>query len=356
MPYKTTPARPICAGEQGVNGTMVVRELSREAYEQVLSARTAPVPVEQLPVWLDYQKTIEGRSPWGYCSVESDGQVIAAVAFSQFETHGYRFLRAPHGPVWIVDRTPELERAVLEAISAYVRGRDRKQVFMRMAVETPCDLACPVLSTLPYDTTVVIDLTGGDDEILARMKPRGRRDVRKALRECPAQMADETARAAEDFSEYYQVMRETGSRDGFAPAPCADYQNMVRILGAEHCRVLAARVDGKVVAWSLLTISGALATRYYAATAIGSGRLRVADALLFFECQQAAELGCTAYDLMAIGSDFQPELKNLNEFKTKFAKEGVRAVAPDRDVPLKKAFYTALVKARGLRSAIRKAR
>lgn len=59
---------------------------------------------------------------------------------------------------------------------------------------------------------------------------------------------------------------------------------------------------------------------------------------------------------MAIGSDFQPELKNLNEFKTKFAKEGVRAVAPDRDVPLKKAFYTALVKARGLRSAIRKAR
>ena len=147
-----------------------------------------------------------------------------------------------------------------------------------------------MLSTLPYDTTVVIDLTGGDDEILARMKPRGRRDVRKALRECPAQMADETARAAEDFSEYYQVMCETGSRDGFAPAPCADYQNMVRILGAEHCRVLAARVDGKVVAWSLLTISGALATRYYAATAIGSGRLRVADALLFFECQKAAEV------------------------------------------------------------------
>ena len=55
---------------------MVVRELSREAYEQVLSACTAPVPVEQLPVWLDYQKTIEGRSPWGYCSVESDGQVV----------------------------------------------------------------------------------------------------------------------------------------------------------------------------------------------------------------------------------------------------------------------------------------
>ena len=54
------------------------------------------------------------------------------------------------------------------------------------------DGTVPVLSTVPYDQTVVIDVTGGDDAILSRMKRRGRRDVRKSLRECPADIADET--------------------------------------------------------------------------------------------------------------------------------------------------------------------
>ncbi len=335
---------------------MVVREVSRDIYEQVLDAHAPSAPIEQRPVWLDFQETIEGRTSWGYCVVERDDTAIAAVAFSQFETHGYHFLRAPHGPIYFVERTPELEYQIIKALRRYVRTRDVQQVFMRMAVAHPSALTRPVLSTLPYDTTVVIDLTGGDEEILARMKPRGRRDVRKALRECPAQMADETARAAASFDEYYQVMCETGSRDGFAPSPCSDYQNMVRILGLKHCRVLAARVDNKLVAWSLLTIAGTTATRYYAATALGSGRYRVADALLFFECQQAAACGCLGYDLMAIGSDFQPGLSNLNEFKTKFAKDGVCSVAPDRDVPIRRPFYATLVMVRRLRSSLRRAR
>lgn len=123
-------------------------------------------------------------------------------------------------------------------------------------------------------------------------------------------------------------MCQTGDRDGFVPAPLSDYQSMVRVLGAEHCRVYAGRVDGKLVAWSLVTISGKRATRYYAATAVGAGRLRVADVLVLFECEHAAELGCTEYDLMGIGSEFAPETMNLNEFKTKFAKEGEIKIAP----------------------------
>lgn len=336
--------------------TMTARDLTREAYEQLIQTCPTPVPVEQLPVWQDYQKTIEGRTPWGYCAVELDGSTVAAVAFSQFETHGYCFLRAPHGPVWFTDRTPERERAAIEALAAHVHRRDRKQVFMRLAVETPFDGVSPVLSTLPYDTTVVIDLTGGDDEILARMKPRGRRDVRKALRECPLQFADETERGIESFDEYYDVMVETASRDGFTPAPKQDYANMLRILGPEHCRLFAGRDGDQVVTWTIATISGTHATRYYGASRTGDVRFLATDRLIYFECCELGRMGCTEYDQMGIGSEFQPALSTLNTFKTKFAKDGVRQVPPDRDVPLKKAFYAALVKARGLRSALRKAR
>lgn len=332
---------------------MQVHELSRKEYELGIAGLDVPVPIEQLPVWQEFEATIPGRSPWGYAVVSEGDEALAFVSFVQYETHGYRYLRAHHAPVWASEPTAEQEAKAMEALVSFVRGRDKRQVFMRLAVKHELSATRPCLSTLPYDTTVIIDVTGGDDAILSRMKPRGRRDVRKALRECPCEMADETERAAASFEEYYTIMCETGARDGFTPAPMSDFQSMVSILGPEHCRVYAARNEGVLVAWSLVTISGTRATRYYAATAQGTGRLRVADALMFFECQHVAELGCTEYDLMGIGSEFAPETMNLNEFKTKFAKEGVVTIAPDRDVPIKGAFYGALVKAKSLRSRLR---
>ena len=52
-----------------------------------------------------------------------------------------------------------------------------------------------------------------------------------------------------------------------------------------------------------------------------------------------------SYIFMAIGSELSPELNGLNEFKCKFSKE-VAEVAPDRNVPLRKTLYAALVAAR----------
>lgn len=328
--------------------------LAKQSYEQLVQLAhdwNVNLPIEQTSQWADFEDTIEGRSPWGAFRIDDDGEPVGLVSFIDYETHGYHYLRSHCGPVWKKSLSEDEEARLVSGIRDAVKKLDRKQAFIRMAVAHDLDITEPTLSTLPYDTTVVIDITGTTDDILARMKPRGRRDVRKALRECPAKLADETDRAAESFEEYYDVMCQTGDRDGFVPAPLSDYQSMVRVLGAEHCRVYAGRVDGKLVAWSLVTISGKRATRYYAATAVGAGRLRVADVLVLFECEHAAELGCTEYDLMGIGSEFAPETMNLNEFKTKFAKEGEIKIAPDRDVPIKRGFYGALQKVKRHRDA-----
>lgn len=335
---------------------MQVKQLTCKEYETALAGLDVNPPIEQLPLWQDYEGTISGRSPWGYVAIEDRGGVVALVSLIQYETHGFHYLRAQHAPLWsaaVGEPSAEQESAALEALVDYVRSHDKHQVFIRLAVKYELPITRPCLSTLPYDTTVIIDLSGTEDDILSRMKPRGRRDVRKSLRECPCDLADETDVASENFAPYYEIMRETGERDGFMPAPLSDFQDMVRVLGPEHVRVYAGRNEGELVAWSLVTISGTRATRYYAATAIGSGHLRVADALLLFECNQNALHGCTEYDLMGIGSEFAPETLNLNEFKTKFAKDGTVMIAPDRDVPIKSAFYNALVTVRGIRDGLR---
>ena len=333
---------------------MELTRLSRAEYEQELTRLSANPPIEQTTVWQDYEEGIPGRSLWGYVALAEGGLTLAVAAFQQYETHGYRYLRAHHAPVWGDTPSAEQEAAALEALADFVRAEDRGIVFARLSVAHELPLTRPCLSSVPYDTTVVIDLTGGDDEILARMKPRGRRDVRKALRESPVTCADETEVALADFAEYYDVMVETAERDGFTPAPMSDYANMLGLLGPERCRVFAGRDEGRVVTWSIVTVSGTRATRYYGASRNATMRKHVTDKLVYFECCELGRMGLEEYDLMAIGSEFSPTLMGLNEFKTKFAKDGVRPVAPDRDLPIRGAFYRALVGAKGVRDALRR--
>jgi lipid II:glycine glycyltransferase (peptidoglycan interpeptide bridge formation enzyme) len=309
------------------------------------------LPIEQTGVWSDFQADIDGRTPWGDYLIKRDSALIAVLSLIDFETHGYHYLRSMHGPAWASKPSESEESEVIDAIVATVRHTDAKVSFLRLDTWFTAGTE-PVLSTVPYDATVVIDVTGGDDAIMGRMKRRGRRDVRKALRECPAEMADETDKALADFSEYYDVMVETGERDGFTPAPISDYSDMIGALGAAHCRVFAARIDGRVVAWSIVTVNGTHAVRYYAGMRNDVMRLHVTDKLLYSECCILGSQGITEYDLMGIGSDLAPSLKGLNEFKTKFTEE-ITPVAPARDIPVKKPFYMALRTLQSVRKSLR---
>ena len=146
---------------------------------------------------------------------------------------------------------------------------------------------------------------------------------------------------------------ETGKRDGFTPAPITDYSDMIEALGADHCRVFAARIEGRVVAWSIVTVNGTHAVRYYAGMRNDVMRLHVTDKLLYTECCILGSQGITEYDLMGIGSELAPSLNGLNEFKCKFTEE-ITPVAAGRDVPIKKAFYSSLKLAKSLKNTLKK--
>lgn len=330
-----------------------VRDISFREMEDTAAQLGLTLPIEQTEAWSRYEATIPGRSPWEQLALTRDNEIVVLAAFADYETHGYHYLRAHHAPVWVKQPSKEEELEVISAIASYVRKHDKKQVFARLAISNELEICSPVLSTYPYNQTVVIDIAGGDeDEILLRMKGRGRRDVRKSLRECPATFADETNLGTADFSEYYEVMTETAKRDGFSPAPKSDYEDMLRILGPQHCRLFCGRIDGRVITWTIATISGTSAVRYYGASRSESARALATDGLIFFECCTLGKMGCTTYDQMGIGNDFSPHLKSLNTFKTKFSKE-ITDVSPDRDLPLQKTFYETLVLAKKMRGRIR---
>jgi lipid II:glycine glycyltransferase (peptidoglycan interpeptide bridge formation enzyme) len=330
-----------------------VEKTSPDACEDLAGKAGVMLPIEQSALWARFQHDIPGRESWGGLVIRQDGEAVATLSLIDMQTHGYHYLRSTHGPVWFEGKpSEELEREAIAAVADCVRANDRHAAFVRLDVWYG-DRYETVLSTVPYNQTVILDLTGGDDEILKRMKRRGRRDVRKALRECPATIADETDQALKDFTQYYDVMVETGERDGFAPAPSSDYSDMITTLGPEHCRVFAARIDGHVAAWSIVTVNGTHAVRYYAAMRSEVMQLLVTDRLLYSECCILGSQGITQYDLMGIGSDFAPSLNGLNTFKTKFSEE-ITPVAAGHDVPLKKTFYRSLKLAKSIKNRIRK--
>ena len=329
---------------------MELRELVLDEMERRATKAGVNLPIEQTPEWAHLERTIPGKTSWGALELVKDGRTVGFISLFDYLTHGYHYLRSVHGPVWLEEPTAELEQEFVSSLTSYVKAHDKKQVFCRLAVKADLQSCRPTLSTLPYNQTVVIDLSGDGDEeaLLSRMKTRGRRDVRKALRETPATYADETAQAAESFDEYYDVMVETAARDGFTCAPQTNYENMISILGPEHCRVFAGRVDGQVVTWSIVTVNGTHAVRYYGASKTDVPKRNfVTDGLVFFEAKTLSAEGKLDLDLMGIGNDFAPSLKGLNVFKCKFSKD-ILDIAPDRDVPFKPLVYASLVKARQL--------
>ena len=316
-----------------------IASTSLQKVEALAESFNIALPIEQTQRWVAFQATIPGRTPWRCVAIKNDGRIVAVASLVDYETHGYHYLRAHHGPVWFETPSEELEREAILALARYVRHHDRRQIFMRVSINHDLDFSRPTLSTVPYDTTVIVDVRGGDEAILKRMKKRGRRDVRKALREAPITCADETVRARASFDEYYPVLTETAQRDGFTPPPQMELEHLLESLCPTHCRVFAGRLmDGTLCTWSICTMHEGQATRYYAASLTKTMPQHVTDRLLYFECCVLGRSGCLEYDLMAIGSDFAPKLMALNEFKTKFSKEKTH-VPPDRDVPIRRVPY-----------------
>ncbi len=335
-----------------------IREVDWETFRAIAARAHVGLPIEQTSVWDSFDITAQGREPWGRVVYrDRQGRDRALVSLARMSVRGFPYLWARHGPVWLgAEPTAGEEQELRELLTRGVRRRDPRVVFLRLHAATPGPDCHELLQTMTYDRTVIIDLNHDDDEaLLASFKSRGRRDVRKALRNEELSFHDETLQAEDVFGELYEILTETGERDGFRAAPERTYRTMLRALGPRHARLFVARRRGEeALAWSLVTVYGEQAVRYYAGSSAQGRRLRATDALLYREaCRLRAE-GVRHYDLMGVDSKRVPELAGVREFKSKFAPQGPVDVPGAWDVPVRPLLYTGLVKAMGLKWGLKR--
>lgn len=312
---------------------LVVRRVTHEQYCRAVELADIDLPIEQSPVWAKLDEVTGGREKGAYFVARRRAETVAVMYATVLRSSGVQYLWARQGPVWVKPPIDEVEDELLDALRAVVRKEFPTAAFLRLHARPSAPQTEPIISTITYDSTVVIDVTGDDEEILSKMKSRGRRDVRKALRESPLQVFDETSEGADDFSEYYDVMLETAQRDGFVPPEQSYFENLLGTLGSEHALLAAARQDGELASWSLITMSDAGAQRLYAATNEIGLAGRANDLMVYKEALFLRDKGAKQYDLMGIGSDLSPSLSSLNSFKTKFS-EHITRIKPARDLAL----------------------
>lgn len=173
---------------------------------------------------------------------------------------------------------------------------------------------------LPPDT-VLIDLAGSEDALLARMHPKTRYNIRLAQRRG---VVVEPGTAA-DLPAWYALYLETTARNHIEPMPLAHFETMLdeRAEGSASpvaTRLLLARHDGRLLAGMLLAVGPARATYLYGASTRAHRELMASFAMQWAAIQLAKAHGCRDYDLFGAAprSDAHHPLAGVHRFKIGF--------------------------------------
>lgn len=182
--------------------------------------------------------------------------------------------------------------------------------------------------------TILVDLRGSEEDILARMKQKCRYNVRLAEKK------GVSVRAWGDVEGFHRMMAETGGRDGFGVHSLEYYQRAYNLFHpAGMAELLVAEHDGEPLAALMVFARGKRAWYLFGAST-DRERNRMPAYLLQWQAMKWAQArGCDEYDLWGVPDEDEAVLEagfesrsdglwGVYRFKRGFGGQVVRAVQP----------------------------
>jgi len=152
--------------------------------------------------------------------------------------------------------------------------------------------------------TIVVDIRGTEDEILARMKQKCRYNIRLAEKK------GVTVRAWDDLDSFYKMMQVTGGRDGFGVHSLEYYCRAYELFHPSGtCELLVAEFEGQPLAALMVFVHGRRAWYVYGASN-DEERNRMPTYLLQWEAiRWARSKGAEEYDLWGVPDENEETLE-----------------------------------------------
>ncbi len=211
----------------------------------------------------------------------------------------------PHGP--LVDWDDEEQVAVLfNQIdhSAYQRGVGLvKMEPLLWSHATPNWAALCQQHGLSSETdsiqpprTLMVDIQGSDDDILAAMHQKTRYNIRLSARK--EVTVREGSRA--DIPAFIKLMQLTGQRDNFGTHAPEYYRDVYDLFAPDQLALLLAEYDKRPLAAVMVAAVGKTAVYLYGASSNEERNRMPSYAVQWAAIQWAKQRGCTHYDLWGV--------------------------------------------------------
>lgn len=153
----------------------------------------------------------------------------------------------------------------------------------------------PGIQTIQPPRTILVDLTGGEDAVLARMKQKTRYNIRLS------QKKGVIARPSQDLDAFYRLVLTTGERDGFGVHSPIYYQKAYQIFHSQgQCELFLAELDGEPLAGLMVFAHGRRAWYFYGASADKQRDLMPTYLVQWEAMRWAIKQGCQEYDLWGV--------------------------------------------------------
>jgi lipid II:glycine glycyltransferase (peptidoglycan interpeptide bridge formation enzyme) len=250
---------------------------------------------------------LKGRFGWQAqrVALSQEGTIVAgAQILLRRLPWGQTLAYIPKGPL-VTWEDSELTRPLLAAIAATAR-RARAAVLLiepdlvdgsaSVAQLTAYGLR-PAARAIQPRSTILVPLDGDDEDLLARMKPKWRYNIRLATRK------GVTVRpgTAADLPAIYALMEATARRDQFAVHTAAYYATAHDLFAESgHSLWLLAEHEGHLLAAIVVFAHGARAWYFWGASADEGRPLMPNHALQWAAMCWARAQGCREYDLWGI--------------------------------------------------------
>jgi lipid II:glycine glycyltransferase (peptidoglycan interpeptide bridge formation enzyme) len=152
--------------------------------------------------------------------------------------------------------------------------------------------------------TVIIDISGSVENILARMKQKTRYNIRLAEKK------GVTVRPWNDLAAFHQMMLATGERDGFGVHSFEYYKRAYELMHPKQmCEILVAEYEGKSLA-ALFVARNVNRAYYLYGASTEEERNRMPTYLLQWEAMKWAKArGCEEYDLWGVPDEDEATLE-----------------------------------------------
>lgn len=298
-----------------------------------------------------------------------DGRVVRlqALVLEKPLPGGASFFYCPEGPVvkngdW-ADR--QNQRA-FETLAKYLQreAAGRRVLFLKIDphvaaegfpvgwltkrgfADSPEDIQAPVVAH--------VDLSGSEDDILARMKQKGRYNVRYAVKKgvtCRVG-ADEA-----DLAIFYDLLEQTSKRQGISYRSLRYFELFRKnfMVESDLARFIIAEYQGNPVAAILVTFFGDEAIYLYGGSGPDDRNVFGSYLVQWVGMQEAKRRGCTFYNMTGVAATDDPNdaWAGLRQFKLKFGAEVVQLLGA-RDYLYKPGLYRAFTTADRLRRGVAK--